>query len=133
MYADLTALPTCFNLDFSPLDDSKDASHAIQTLQMGTRPVVDYITEFESYAPCTGYKDIALIDWFLHGLNNALQDDCQHSYLMPTMLAEWKARAGDRNAAYLMCTQFQSPHPATGHALLLLQVPNCPTAQTLRA
>ncbi|TFY76257.1 hypothetical protein EWM64_g7755 [Hericium alpestre] len=110
-YGILAALLTCFNLDFSPLNDSQDASNTIQTIQMGTRPVVDYITEFESYAPRTGYNNMALIAWFLKGINQALLDDCQHSYPTPKMLGEWKERAHDWNAAFLMCTQFQTSPP----------------------
>ncbi|TFY74548.1 hypothetical protein EWM64_g9464 [Hericium alpestre] len=108
-YATLTVLLTCFNLDFSPLDDFQDALNAIQTIQMGTRPVVDYITKFKFYAPCTGYNNMALIAWFLKGMNQALLDDCQCSYPTPKMLDEWKERACDRNAAFLMCTQ-SLPH-----------------------
>ncbi|TFY52345.1 hypothetical protein EVG20_g10590 [Dentipellis fragilis] len=61
-----------FDSDFKPLDDSAEAQAAINHLSMGTRPVVDYITEFEALSPRTGYDDIALVHFFKKGLNHAL-------------------------------------------------------------
>ncbi|KAI0065652.1 hypothetical protein BV25DRAFT_1913666 [Artomyces pyxidatus] len=52
---------------------------------MGTRPVTDYITEFEA----------------LKGLNTALLDDLVHLDPVPDTLEKWKSRAIERNAAYL--------------------------------
>ena len=86
----------------------------LHNLKMGTRPVVDYITEFETHAPHTGYNDEALIQWFKVGLNSALLNDCMSTFPMPKTLPEWKERARDRNAAFIERSRFQKSRPSTG-------------------
>ncbi|KAI0056264.1 hypothetical protein BV25DRAFT_1921093, partial [Artomyces pyxidatus] len=68
---------------------------------MGTRPVTDYITEFEALVPQTKYQGESLVYFFKKGLNTALLDDLLRLDPIPDTLEKWKSRAIERNAAYL--------------------------------
>lgn len=85
-FATFNQLLERFNRDFKPLDAGADARRSLKTLQMGDRPVTDYITEFETIAPVTGYNDVALIDFFKAGLHPALKTSCTRVIPLPKTL-----------------------------------------------
>lgn len=104
-FPDWNSLLTRFEKDFAPLDSTPAARATLDQLKLGTRPVTDYITEFEVLVPQTKYERESLIYVFKKGLNTALLDDLLRLDPIPNTLEKWKSQAMERNTAYLKRTR----------------------------
>jgi hypothetical protein len=75
---------------FGDANPSATARHKIRQLYQGSRPVDEYIVDFEQWEALTEYNDKALSDEFKRGLHHALLRQIFSLPSVPSTLAEWK-------------------------------------------
>ena len=79
-----------FDLRFAEKDEAEKARHAIRLLKQGGKTCDNFIANFKTLEPLTGYNDEALVEMFKQGLNPVLVDKIFFMENMPTNLAGWK-------------------------------------------
>jgi Retrotransposon gag protein/Zinc knuckle len=65
------------------------ARHKMDKIRQGQRPVEEYVAEFRTLVPRTGFNDAAHVEKFEKGLNSGLVDKIYALPEMPTKLSEW--------------------------------------------
>jgi len=84
---------------FGHPDEAQHARNELQALQQGKKTVEEYVAEFETVAPRTGWDDATLEFFFVEGLNSKVREKLETAEDPPATLEKWKERAGrvDRN------------------------------------
>lgn len=70
VFVDWAAFEAAFVAKFEPINASAEAKSVLQALKQGTRDFASYISEFETWAPRTGWTRPDLFDRLKSGLND---------------------------------------------------------------
>ena len=74
---------------FGDPDAGATARRKLELTRQSNRPVDEYVSEFQTYAPRTGYDETALIEFFQRGLNNSVLSKIYNLPVLPTALLDW--------------------------------------------
>ena len=88
-YIDYPEFSRALKARFGDPDAATTARRKLELVRQNARSVDEYVSEFQTYAPRTGYNETALIEIFQRGLTYKITAQLYNLPDLPTTLDEW--------------------------------------------